>query len=213
MAPPAYLAGQAQRRAATSRAGINGNTTPGNPGRAKVDGRPHACRLPHNKARPVQTHPTGPRYLSSDNRQRGDVGKVGGHCPLTSNFPLRQLAVLDRRRLPFNFPRPLPMACSPMYSSGSGACQGGNSSVLTSKLRWQKRRICSGQTGQSRLHADPRLTVQIPLPWSPVLSGCEPGISLFCFVIPGQSVFVVSRFVRQVWCTTTGLRCSGWRAS
>jgi hypothetical protein len=36
------------------------------------------------------------------------TGNCGGQagCPMTSNFPLCQLVVLDRRRLPLNFPRP-----------------------------------------------------------------------------------------------------------
>jgi hypothetical protein len=34
--------------------------------RADSDGRPRTCRLPPNKARPAQGHPTGPRCLSPD---------------------------------------------------------------------------------------------------------------------------------------------------
>jgi hypothetical protein len=43
-------------------------------------------------------------------------------CPMTSNFPFCQLVVLDRRRLPLNFPRPAadgPLADTFMQPGGS----------------------------------------------------------------------------------------------
>ena len=48
---------------------------------------------------------------------------------------------------------------------------------------------------------------------SAVLWGFKSGICNMSFIVPGQVVLSGLGLMRQVLCTTTGWRVSGWRAS